>query len=61
MGRPRKNKNVEVNEFGEIIGSIDAENVGIMGLFQPQECDIIDEMQTNEALRQYRLEKLEEE
>jgi hypothetical protein len=38
------------------IESPDDAGVGVPGLFQPQDCDIQEELQNNEALRQYRQE-----
>jgi len=51
MGRPRKNQTVKVvNENDEVV---EVAEVGIPGLFQPQQCDISEEMQGNEAFLQY--------
>jgi hypothetical protein len=51
MGRPKKIKTVAPDE-GQIM---DADK-GVPGMFQPQEWDIAEEMQGNEALLEYRRE-----
>lgn len=60
MGRKRKIKEQVVsvmNELGEIQ---EVSEVGVPGLFSPQEWDIQEELANNEALRDYHREQQEE-
>lgn len=58
MGRPRKIKPQKtvriVNEEGQVQ---EVTEVGVPGLFQPQDCDIQEEFGNNEALREYQREQ----
>jgi hypothetical protein len=38
---------------GQVLEVDSSGNVDVLGLFQPQECDIAEEFQNNEALREY--------
>jgi hypothetical protein len=54
MGRPKKIKHPTmkvINDNDEIVEVCEA---GVPGLFQPQQCDIDDEIGNSEALREYR-------
>lgn len=51
MGRPKKIKEVPATEQGE-----NTSDTGVPGLFQPQEWDIQEELQGNEALREFQRE-----
>lgn len=59
MGRPKKNKSavpktaLEINEDGEIR---EVTEVGVKGLLPAQDWDIAEELEGNEALRDYQRE-----
>ena len=55
MGRPRKNVKQTVKIMDENDQIVEVAEVGIPGLFQPQQWDIEEEFQNNEALREHRL------
>jgi len=60
MARPRKNPNTArvLDENDQVI---EVAEVGLPGLFQPQGCDIAEEMLNNEALREYQRDVMESE
>jgi len=45
-----------INDEGQVQ---EVSEVGVPGLFQPQACDIAEELHNNEALREYRQEMAE--
>ena len=47
-----------VNEYDQVVDSAD---VGLPGLFHPQDCDIADEFANNEALREYQRDSMDNE
>jgi hypothetical protein len=63
MGRQRKNitgtRTIRVD--GQILEVDENGAVEMPGLFQPQDCDIAEEFQNNEALREFRRDAIESE
>lgn len=56
MGRPRKNQTATVRVTDENDQVVEVSEVGVPGLFPVQQCDIDEEFQNNEALREYQRE-----
>ncbi len=57
MGRPKKPKTVKVVDENDQV--VEVTEVGVPGLFNPQECDIQEEINPsiNEAFREYLLDR----
>ena len=58
MAKPRKNP-ITARVLDENDQVIEVAEVGIPGLFQPQDCDIAEEFSNNEALREYQRDIIE--